>query len=258
MKLTLLILLLLPNLTFALSGLEIAQKVYGNNREPYSRLNFKMTLSTKNGAKKEREFYLINSDLNKNDSKNIIVFTLPKKFNKTSMLTHNHPGKDSDQWLYLPALKKTRRISSSKKNGRFVSSDLTYEDLQNREPERDNHKILKEQKKGNQTIYTLQSITKDKNDSQYSKTISKIDSSNWTILSTQFYKNSKLYKTLVNKEIKKHSKIWLPSQTIIKNLKSKTQTVLELISTNFKDEYPERIFSKNTLENQMVIKKYLK
>lgn len=243
---------------FALNGKEIAQKIYDSNRTKFSIYNYKMTLESKSKSKKIRDFTLLYQDNNQYNAKSLIVFTEPKKFSKTAMLTYNKKNKNSDQWLYLPALKKKRRISSNKKNGRFVGSDMTYEDFENREVDMDNHKLLKTIKKDNRNIYILESIAKDKTTSQYSKVISRVDGSNWTILSARFYRNNKtkVHKIIKNTKFKKIGKIWIAHKTIIKNNDIKHKTTLEIKAVKINSRLDDSLFTTGKLENQSGLKKY--
>jgi hypothetical protein len=82
---------------------------------------------------------------------------------------------DADQWLYLPALDRVRRISSDRKGGRFVGSDLYFEDLQERKPSKDRHRLLGKQTENGILCDVLESVPVDPKDSVYSKRISWID-----------------------------------------------------------------------------------
>ena len=96
-----------------------------------------MILKDKSGNESERKFKSLTfEELDENlGNKGIIVFTTPRDIRGTALLTHdNIEPKDDDQWLYLPALKRVKRISSSNRTGKFVSSEFSYEDLSTDEP----------------------------------------------------------------------------------------------------------------------------
>jgi hypothetical protein len=242
----------------ALTGSEIADKVYNSNREADSIQKIEMTLVDKKGKKRLRTFVLFGKDNNRYDSQSLIEFITPKRISKTGMLTHNQKGNNSSQWIYLPALKKTRRIASSKKSGRFVGSDLTYEDLGDREVNRDNHKLLKMDKVGNTTYYVIQSKPKDKSSSIYSRVIYWVHPKNWIVKKALFYKNKKKpFKSLLNKEIKKINNSWRATYTIIKNNDLKHKTILKVVSTKFNNNLKDNMFQKSILENAKKLNKYL-
>jgi hypothetical protein len=260
MKITLFLALIYSNLAFAISGLQIANKVNDSNNHKFAIYKYEMTLFSKSNKAKKRNFTLLYSHNNQYDAESLIVFTRPKRFAKTAMLTHNKKGKNSDQWLFLPALKKKRRISSSKKNGRFVGSDLTYEDFENREVKMDTYKLIKIMNSKNKKYYILESKPKDQATSQYSKVISKVDASNWVVIQAQFFKNGnkKVHKTIKSSKIIKIGSLWITHKSLITNHDIKHRTELNLINSEFNQKLPRSIFTSRGLENQSSIKKYIK
>ncbi|MEZ4871685.1 MAG: outer membrane lipoprotein-sorting protein [Bdellovibrionales bacterium] len=259
MRLILGILLLFSIKAQALTGTEIAQKVYNSNREADSFQKTKMTLIDKSKSKRERVFIVIAKDNNKYDSQSLIAFSAPKSIKRTGLLIHNHKGSDADQWLYLPALKKTRRIASAKKQGRFVGSDLSYEDLEDRPVSKDNHELIGEKVIGGQKYYLIKSTPKDPSDSMYRKIEYFVDPNRWTIKKADFYtEKEKVYKTLLVKDFKKVGKTWIAEHTTIKNLELGHTTVLEVIETKFNNNFNPTYFQKGALENPGILMKYLK
>ncbi len=241
---------------YAISGQELAQKVFDSNRNAYQVQKVKMTLTDKSNNKSEREMVIISTDKNKFDSQFLIVFNEPRKFKNTAFLTHNKKSDNSDQWLYLPALKKSRRISSSNKGGRFVNSDLTYQDLESRSPDMDNHKILKESKKDQK--YMLESIPKKASSSIYDRSVAIISAKDYTILKSNHYKNGKLIKTVENTNFKKVGNAIVPHKSLVKDLKLNHQTLTEVLKTNNPTNLPSYIFEPNILTNLSRVQAYLK
>ena len=120
-------------------GLEIIEKSIAlDNGFIDSTVEGQMVLKDKSGNESVRKFKnLIFEELDDTlGDKSIIVFTEPRDVKGTSLLTHAKiEPQDDDQWLYLPALKRVKRISSSNRTGKFVSSEFSYEDLSTDEPE---------------------------------------------------------------------------------------------------------------------------
>ena len=129
-------------------GLEIIEKSIAlDNGFIDSTVEGKMILKDKSGNESVRSFKnFIFEELDETlGDKSIIVFSEPRDVKGTSLLTHaNIEPKDDDQWLYLPALKRVKRISSSNRTGKFVSSEFSYEDLSTDEPEDYNFVWLEE------------------------------------------------------------------------------------------------------------------
>lgn len=101
----------------------------------------------------------------KKDRKSIMFFQYPGDVKGTGFLTwdYDDPSRDDDKWLYLPAMKKTRRISgSSAKQDYFMGSDFTYDDMGSRHVDEDTHKLLGEESIGGHKCWQLESVPKDK------------------------------------------------------------------------------------------------
>lgn len=258
MKVLFIMLILITQNIFALTGTEIATKVYNSNRELDTIQKSEMELIDKSGNKRTRSFTTFAIDKNKFDSKSLIIFNKPIKVEKTAMLTYNQKGDNTLQWLYLPALKKSRKISSSKKNGRFVGSDIFYEDLGDREVELDNHKLLKTTEKNGKTIYEILSTPKDKSSSTYEKSIINVDASTWLVEKIVFYEKSKNpLKTLTVKEVKKIGESYVPTITHIVHHRLKHETTIKVIETKFNNKLNDSFFNKSILENSSKLRSYL-
>ena len=101
-----------------------------------------------------------------------MFFTAPADVRNTSFLSYSYSdGKKDDQWIYLPALGRVRRIASDKSNDSFMGSDFTYDDMGARHPSSDTHKILREEKLQGWDCYVVESVPKEPND-EFAKTIS--------------------------------------------------------------------------------------
>ena len=110
------------------SGREIMLKVKNRPDGDTRYAMLSMTLVQKNGSKRERKLSSWAMDVGK-DTKKIMFFTYPGDVKGTGFLTwdYDNPNKEDDKWLYLPAMKKTRRISGkSSKTDYFMGSDFTY------------------------------------------------------------------------------------------------------------------------------------
>ena len=129
-------------------GMELARKVYDRPKGKDVSSVVKMVLTGKGSTQRERELVLFSVDKGGSERWSLMRFSLPTDVEGTGLLTMDHPGDASEQWLYLPALDRVRRISSSRKGGRFVGSDFFYEDLRDREPDMDTHTIAGGEKVG--------------------------------------------------------------------------------------------------------------
>ncbi len=126
-------------------GLEIAKKAEAADQGFQSAIvELTMILKNKNGQTSERSLTNRILELIEDGDKSLIVFNSPKDVKGTSTLTYTHKVGSDDQWLYLPSIKRVKRISSNNKSGPFVGSEFAYEDLASQEVEKYTYKFLEE------------------------------------------------------------------------------------------------------------------
>ena len=142
---TLLIASLTLSSLMAITAQEIAQKVHDRDDGDNSTSKMKMTLIDKNGKKRVRDLKTYTKDKGE-DKLKLMFFLTPADVRNTGFLTYDYEdsNKDDDQWLYLPELKKVKRIASSDKSSSFMGSDFTYSDMTSRNVDDYTYKIMKE------------------------------------------------------------------------------------------------------------------
>lgn len=237
-------------------GMELATKVY--NRPAGKDARSEVTMILMGGKRKQRIRKLISYKLDKGGGErwNVMRFTAPADVENTALLTKDHPGDDSDQWIYLPALDRVRIISSKRKGGKFVGSDFTYEDLRDREPDMDTHTIEGTEKIGGVECVKLVSIPVDPDNSIYTKRISWIHESSLTPLQVDlFQKNkSKPVKRLKAKKLKKIQGIWTILQSTMYDLKKGNITRLATGKVEYDIGISEDFFSQRGLSDSSLLK----
>ena len=151
-----------------------------------------MILRDASGKESSREFDSLTLEDNAAGlgDQSIIIFTNPRDIRGTGLLTHaKEEPNDDDQWLYLPAIKRVKRISSSNRTGKFVSSEFSYEDLAAQEVEDYTYKWLRDEPCPNDatlTCYVSESYPKNQR-SGYSKRTSWIDQQEYRLMQVEFY-----------------------------------------------------------------------
>ncbi len=128
-------------------GLAITQKAKERG-EGYGSMTAKltMTLRNKRGQESIRELRIkvLESDVDFGD-RTLFVFDIPRDVQGTAFLIHSHQDKDDDQWIYLPALKRVKRISGANKSGSFMGSEFSYEDMGAPEISRFSYEYLRDE-----------------------------------------------------------------------------------------------------------------
>ncbi len=166
--------------------------------------SMEMKLVNKSGNTRVRKITSYAMDVGE-DTKTIMFFQYPNDVKGTGFLTVNYDdvNKEDDKWLYLPALKKTRRISGkSSKTDYFMGSDFTYDDIGKRNVDEDTHKLLREESAGGFDYYVIESTPK-KDGEIFSKKLVWIRKDCDVVATVEFYdKLGKLHRQMVSSDIR--------------------------------------------------------
>ncbi len=157
-----------------------------------------MILKNKQGKESRRAIRSKTLEVSGDGDKSLSIFDTPRDVKGTAFLTFSHNVGDDEQWLYLPALKRVKRINSRNKSGSFMGSEFAYEDIASQEVEKYSYKHLREEKYQGQDCFVGESYPVDKKNSGYTKRISWVDTTEYRLLKVEFYDRKKsLLKTLI-------------------------------------------------------------
>lgn len=159
--------------------------------------------------------------------KSLVLFSTPKDIEGTALLSHAKILDPDDQWLYLPALKRVKRISSKNKSGPFVGSEFAFEDFTASELNKFSYKYLREEPCGVLTCDVVERYPRYE-DSGYTKQISWVDTSDHQIRKIEFYdRRGSLLKELVFEDYRKYGdNYWRAHRLVMKNLQTNKSTDL--------------------------------
>ncbi len=167
------------------SGLEIIEKTYNRPSSKTLEANLSMILENSRGDQRVREIKQFTKDF-KGVEKKLMVFLKPSDVKNTTFMNWSFDDGSEDQWIYLPALKKIKRISSDSDSDYFMGSDFTYDDLGDRHPAEDTHKLIGEETIDGYDCYVVESIPLDE-EYMYSKTVTWIIKDKWIGYKKEFY-----------------------------------------------------------------------
>jgi hypothetical protein len=238
-----------PTAALAITGTEIMTKVHDRENGKSSIIESTMLLTNDKGQTKERSVRAVRKEYG-DLSKSMIRFLSPADVKGTGFLIWENADRDDDQFLYLPALKQDpRRIASSEKGSRFMGTEFTYEDLENRKVDKDDHKLLREDKLDGKQVYVVESIPKKGSDSEYGKLISWVRPDIWIPVKIEFYdKNGALLKVLTVKKIEQIQGIWTTMDSIMDNVQDKKKTELILGKVQYNADIPDEYFTERYLK----------
>ncbi|MCE2436668.1 MAG: outer membrane lipoprotein-sorting protein [Pseudomonadales bacterium] len=155
-----------------------------------------MILRNRQGRESRRELRILTLEVEGDGDKSLTVFDSPRDVKGTAFLSHTHATIPDDQWLYLPALKRVKRISSRNKSGSFMGSEFAYEDLSSQEVDKYRYKWLRDETlDGKQT--SVVEFRPQYEDSGYTRQMVWIDTEMWQVVKTEYHdRKDALLKTL--------------------------------------------------------------
>lgn len=233
-----------------LTGEEIMQRASDIETPDTAMAKLKMTLINRRGKTRERVLVSFSKKYG-DDTKSLIRFKEPADVRGTGFLHWEHQGREDDQFLYLPALKRTRRIAASEKNSSFMGTDFTYQDMQGREVKEDTHTLLGEESLNGVNTYKIESIPKDPEDTQYQKRVSWVRADNFFPVQMELFdRHGKPQKKLTIEKLEKVDGYWTALSTRMANLQKKTQTLIETGKVEMGKPIPDDVFTQRYLEKE--------
>ncbi|WP_152663137.1 outer membrane lipoprotein-sorting protein [Arsukibacterium ikkense] len=181
--------------------------------------------------------------------KSLTIFDEPRDVRGSAFLTHSHPTAEDDQWLYLPAINRVRRIASRNKSGPFMASEFAYEDMTSFELAKYQFRYLRDDVLNGVSCYVIERIPADKF-SGYSKTVAWVDQAHYRVQQIEFYdKKQSLLKTLQASNYQLFlDKYWRPMLLQMQNHQTGKRTDLKVEELQFNVGRSAADFDVNVLE----------
>ncbi len=208
-----------------------------------------MILKNRQGEESTRYLRFRTLEVQGDGDKNLTIFDRPRDIKKTAFLNFTHSLGNDDQWLYLPALKRVKRISSGNKSGPFVGSEFAYEDITSQEVKKYTYKWLRDEEYQGHKSFVVEQYPAYEN-SGYTRRVVWIDQDEYRTLKVDFYdrKNS-LLKTLTYKGYQKYlDRYWYPDEMLMVNHQTGKSTRFIWKNYTFRTGLTDRHFNKNSLK----------
>ena len=254
MRLLILLALALPLSVFAQTaeerGLEIA--IEADKRDigwGDFQASMKMILRNRRGDESTREIRNKTLEVEGNGDKSLTIFDHPADVKGTAFLSFTHAVKPDDQWLYLPALKRVKRISSANKSGPFMGSEFAYEDISSQEVEKYTYKYLRDEPVNGLDSFVIERYPEYEK-SGYTKQVVWIDKEHYRPQRLEFYdRKGALLKTLVMENYQQYlEKYWRADVMKMENHLTGKSTDLLWTDYNFGNGLSDRDFDQNSLK----------
>lgn len=257
-KLSLLAALLAPSLATAVewpNGDEIARRINARDEGAAVARDLTMEMTDRHGktrTRKTRGYRKYYGD----EKRTVIFYLSPSNVKNTAFLTWDYPEahKDDDQWLYLPAMRKVRRISASDRGDYFLGTDLTYEDmkLETRVSIGDYKRTtLGEDEVEGHHCYLLQSFPVDQETARelgYGRVEQWVDSEIWMVRRAKFWDpKGNLLKTAHIRDISRVQGIWTQHRIEVENHKTGHRTLFLFSAVDYRQGIDDGLFTQNAL-----------
>ncbi len=209
----------------------------------------KMILRNRNGDESTREIRSKTLEVQGDGDKSLTIFDHPADVKGTAFLSYTHAVKPDDQWLYLPALKRVKRISSANKSGPFMGSEFAYEDIASQEVEKYSYKYLRDEKINGLDAFVVERYPEYEK-SGYTKQIVWIDKEHYRAQKVEYYdRKGALLKTLVMEGYQQYlDKYWRADVMKMENHITGKSTDLLWSDYKFRTGLSDRDFDQSSLK----------
>lgn len=240
----------------AMSAREIMQAVDDRDDGDNRVSDMKMVLIDKNADTRVRTIRSYEKDKGE-DKQRIMFFLSPADVKDTAFLTYDYDAydKDDDQWLYLPALRKTKRIASSDKSGSFMGSDFNYSDMTRKNLDAYDFNILKEDEVRGAKVWLIEALPRSREEieeSGYTKSVAFVRQDNFVVVRAVHWTNegNKL-KYLDVSRLEQIDGVWTVLEMSMTTKKGNTtlhKTELSFDNVQYNQELSEQMFTIRRLE----------
>ena len=234
------------------SGRDIIKRVIDSQEVSSSAMDMQMSLVDRGEVMRTMRFQSLMRDDN-GLTKTITLFLEPASVKNTRFLTVENEKRNDDQWIYLPALRKVKRIASSEKGGSFMGSDFSYADMSllgAMSLDDSKHTLLKEESFMGHDWYVVESVTKPSVDSVYRKKVTWVDKTGWYTVKVEFYsaKGNTKVKELISEDFKLVQDRWTAGTITMKTMDSGHSTILNLVQVKYDIPMKPSFFTTRFLE----------
>jgi len=211
--------------------------------------SLEMILRNRHGQESKRNIRTKTLEVSGDGDKALSIFDSPRDIKGTAFLSYTHALIPDEQWLYLPALKRVKRISSNNKSGPFMGSEFSYEDLSSQEVEKYSYKYLRTEKINGREAFVIERKPAYKH-SGYTLLVTWLDTEMYQPLKIEFYDRKKaLLKTLTASGHQQYEgQFWRPANMSVVNHLTKKSTDLHWKDYRFKTGLTDRDFDRNSLK----------
>lgn len=239
-------------------ALKLANAVYerpnGRDLTTVSR----MALTEKGRQPRIRELVTYRLEKGQGEAAHLVRFIEPVDIAGTGLLGIDKADGSNEQWLYLPELDRVRRIAGDRKGGRFVGSDLYFEDLQERKPAQDRHRLIGKESINGVACEVLESVPVDPANSVYRRRVSWVDPATALVHRVDYFEKddaspAKRWQLIAAKRVQGY---WTVTDSQMSNLDSGHETRMTVESAAYDRKLPAKLFTSQALADESIESEY--
>ena len=231
------------------TGLEVAQEAdrldtgFGDQTA-----ELLMVLRNRNGDESSRRMRNLTLEVDGDGDKSLVIFDEPNDVKGTAFLNYTHREGSDDQWLYLPALRRVKRIASNNKSGPFMGSEFAYEDISSQEVQKYTYEFLRTEDLEGTSMYVIQRVPVDER-SGYTRQIVWYDQAEYRLQKIDFYdRKDELLKTLTYRDYGQYlEQFWRAERMEMVNHQTGKSTTLAWTGYEFQTGLSDRDFDQSAL-----------
>jgi hypothetical protein len=212
-------------------------------------VNLEMVLKNRHGEESRRKIRVSSLEVAADGDKGLTVFDEPADVKGTALLTFSHKTADDDQWLYLPALARVKRISSANKSGSFMGSEFAYEDIGSQEVEKYTYKYLRDEVYEGRPSFVIERYPVSPH-SGYTREVVWVDQERYHSWKVEYYdRKQSLLKTLTLSSFRQHlGKHWRAEEMFMQNHQTGKSTLLKWSNYKFRVGLKDADFNEASLK----------
>jgi len=242
-----------PRLEAAMSARAIMKKQSDQHKISNEFEVQQMILIDKKGNKEKRKLQRWVKEMEKGVYRALVAFLDPADIKGVALLTWQKKSGADDQWLFLPAEGKMKRVASGSKSNYFMGTDFTYEDMESEELDSKTYKIVKEEKCGDHDCWLIEAKPKSKElakKSGYGKRLIWVRKDIFVTVKAEFYsKRGKLIKVMDNRDwVKVSGSAWRAKKSLMNNLKKKHKTLIVATSRDTDTNISKQTFTEKFIK----------
>ena len=180
-------------------------------------------------------------------SKAVLRFTAPAEVKGVALLVHSHPDRASDQWMWRPAIERDQRIALQDRSTRFFGTDFSYEDLEERDVNQYDFKLLGEETLDGAACHKVEATPREKKASQYTKSILWVTKDHYIYVQAESYNKNGVARVIKYSNIENVQGIWTARTLEVQDMKTKSRTVMKLEKLQYNMPMKEEDFTLQAL-----------